>query len=202
MTFTRLHRINAIFLGAFLALHFVNHAALLLGRDSHLAMMEQLRKLYRLGLVEYPLFALFAVQIILGLLLVFKRGKPKGGWAWAQVLSGLYIAVFLLQHLGATVAARINYEFETTTYFAAAVVSAKPYVWYFFPYYVLGITAVFTHIAAAARFAIWPAPPKAWHKALPVIGFAFALAVVTALSWGAFAELPAGNRAYLDGLGF
>lgn len=200
MTLTRLHRLNAGVLGLFLILHFANHAVLLIGRDSHLSVMKSLRQVYRVGFIEYPLFALFAAQIVLGLLLVLKRGKPKGFWSWAQVASGLYIGFFLLQHLGAIIAARISYTFETTTYFAAAVVSAEPFAWYFIPYYVLGVAAVFTHIAAAARFAIWPEPAKWWHKALPVVGLAFALSVVIALSWGAFSELPPENRAYLDDL--
>ena len=200
MTLTQLHKINAKVLGVFLVVHFANHAALLVGRDSHLAVMQTLRRFYRLGVVEYPLFALFALQILLGISLVLKRGKPKGAWAIAQVGSGLYIAFFLLQHLGAIVVARLNYEFETTTYFAAAVVSVTPFAWYFFPYYVLGVTSVFVHIAAAARFKVAPAPAKMWHKALPVFGFAFALAIVTALSWDVANVLPEANKAYLDDL--
>ncbi|MEP5154673.1 hypothetical protein [Planktotalea sp.] len=170
----------------------------MIGRDSHLALMELLRSVYRLQIIEIPLFALFAAQIILGVILMVKRGKPKGSWAWMQAISGGYIAFFLLQHLGATVMARMNYDFETTTYFAAAVVSGLPYGLYFFPYYVLGITAVFAHIAAAARFANWREPAKTWHKALPIVGFVFALAVVTALSSGASDDLPEANKAYLE----
>jgi hypothetical protein len=197
MTFSRLHKTNAYLLGIFLLVHFVNHAALLFGRDSHLALMEVLRKVYRLQIIEIPLFILFAAQIALGVALIVKRGKPKGAWAWAQVISGAYIAFFLLQHLGAIVMARMSYDFETTTYFAAAVVSIIPFGFYFFPYYVLGITAVFTHVAAAARFANWPEPAKTWHKALPVIGFCFALAVVSSLSYGAAEDMPEPNKAYI-----
>lgn len=197
MNIRQLHRLNAKALGCFIVVHFANHAVLLLGRDSHLAAMDALRVIYRFGLIEYPLFALFAAQIILGVILIAKRGKPKGTWAWMQVISGGYIAFFVLQHLGAIVMARLNYDFETTTYFAAAVVSAPPFAYYFFPYYVLGVTAVFTHIAAALRFAAWPAPAKTWHKALPIIGFAFGLVVVTSLSIGSHADMPEENRAYL-----
>lgn len=93
--------------------------------------------------------------------------------------------------------ARLSYDFETTTYFAAGVVSSLPYGLYFFPYYVLGITAIFTHIAAALRFASWPAPAHKWHIALPFIGFAFGLSVVKTLSYGAAQDLPAAYRNYL-----
>ncbi|WP_293443493.1 hypothetical protein [Planktotalea sp.] len=132
MSLRNLHRLNAKILRIFILLHFANHSVLLLGRESHLALMETLRQFYRLGFVEYPLVALFAAQIILGVSLILKRGKPKGSWAWAQVISGGYIVLFLLQHLGAIVMARISYNFETTTYFAAGVVSGLPYGLYFF----------------------------------------------------------------------
>jgi len=132
MSVRKLHSLNAKILGIFILLHFANHSILLLGRESHLAVMETLRQFYRLGFVEYPLFALFAAQIILGVALILKRSKPKGSWAWVQVISGGYIALFLLQHFGAIVMARINYDFETTTYFAAGVVSGLPYDLCFF----------------------------------------------------------------------
>ncbi|MGB7318820.1 MAG: hypothetical protein WBC85_12715 [Planktotalea sp.] len=197
MPLSRLHKINAACLAVFLFAHFSNHAVLLIGRESHLVVMTMFRAVYRLQIIEIALLLLFAMQIVLGAVLIAKRGRPKGRWAWAQVISGAYIAFFLLQHVGAIIMARMSYDFETTTYFAAAVVSAPPFGWYFFPYYVLGITAVFTHVAAAARFARWPAPARRWQVALPFVGFAFGLAVVTSLSLGSAEELPAANRAYL-----
>ena len=66
-----------------------------------------------------------------------------------------------------------------------------------FPYYLLGVVAVFTHIAAAARFAIWSAPARILHKALPLIGVVFGLSVVTALSYGVADELPKPYQKYL-----
>ncbi len=83
------------------------------------------------------------------------------------------------------------------------MVSAPPFALYFFPYYVFGVTAVFAHIAAAARFSNWREPAKTWHKTLPFIGFVFGLAVVSALSLGSASDLPLENRAYLsDSFGY
>lgn len=197
---SRTHVLNAKVLAVFLLFHMGNHAAVLMGRESHLAVMEALRVVYRHPLIEYPLFLLFGLQVILGLGLVFKRGRPKGLWAWAQVVSGMYIAVFLLQHLGAVVATRMGQPFETTTYWAASVVSAQPLVWYFFPYYVLGIWAMFLHVAAALRFRTWPSPATPVHKGIVVFGFVFAVAVVWSLSAGAMADLPEANHRYIEGL--
>ncbi len=198
MTLTKLHGTNAKLLGIFIVLHFANHALLLGGRQLHLGFIENLRAFYRPWFIEYPLFALFAVQIIMGIVLIAKRGRPQGYWGWAQVVSGGYIAFFLMQHLVAVVVARLTYDFETTTYWAAAVVSRPPFVYYFFIYYVLGITAVFIHVAAAMRFANWPEPATGVQKVLPIVGLAFGFAVVSALSLGSADELPAEYRNYLN----
>lgn len=52
MTLTTLHRTNAKILGLFIVLHLANHAVLLAGRESHLEVMEFIRPIYRMGLVE------------------------------------------------------------------------------------------------------------------------------------------------------
>lgn len=200
MTISRLHRYNALFLAAFLALHMANHIALIAGIEAHLRAQTALRQAYRLPGIEHVLITLFAVQILLGLVLVLRRGWPKGGWAWAQVLSGLYLTLFLVQHLAAIILARLD-GLDTNSYFAASVVSAPPFVWYFAPYYVLSITALFTHIAAALRFSIWPAPPRWQHRALPVAGLTLGVIAVAGLM-GGFGPviLPSAYQSYLDAL--
>lgn len=52
-----------------------------------------MRALYRSPWIEFPIFALFVSQIVLGLCLILKRGRPQGRWAWAQVFSGGYLAL-------------------------------------------------------------------------------------------------------------
>ena len=198
MNLSHLHKTNAKILGIFILLHLGNHLVLLLGRQAHLEVIEWVRVLYRPWFIEYPLFLLFAAQIVLGVTLIVKRGRPTNGWAWVQVLSGCYIAFFLLQHLSAAVMARVMHDIDTTTYWAASVVSKPPFVYYFFPYYVLAVFAMFAHAAAALRFAAYPKPPSLFHKALPPIGLVLGLAIVTSLSLGSDAEMPDALRLYLQ----
>jgi len=183
MTLRRLHRLNAVALGLFLALHLTNHAALLAGQAAHAGVMAALRPLYRNPLVEPLLIALFAAQIVLGLTLAWRRGRPLNRWALAQLASGLYLAVFLLQHIPAVLLARP--ATDTDIAFAAATVESLPKALYFAPYYLLAVTALATHLAAALRFARWPAPPGVWARTLPGIGAAFGLVILAGL-WGAF----------------
>lgn len=183
MTLRCLHRLNACLLGLFLALHLSNHAVLLAGHAAHGAVLEALRPVYRNAVVEPAVVALFVAQIALGLTLVWRRGRPEGGWAWAQVASGLLIALFLVQHVPVVLLARP--DTETDTAFAAAVVQDWPGALYFIPYYVLAVAALATHLAAARRFARWPAPPGALARALPWVGLGLGVLIVAGLA-GAF----------------
>lgn len=199
----RWHRWNAALLALFLTFHFANHLFLWGGIDRHIAVMQTLRTVYRQPVIEIVLLALFAAQIGIGAGLVVRRGRPRGGWAWAQVLSGAVIVVFVAQHVTAALMARWQFpQMGTDAWWAASVVSGPPFVWYFAPYYVLGVWAVFVHVAAALRFRAWPQDPPRLSLALPVIGLVFAISIVAALMAGARDGLPPENRAYLDSFGF
>ena len=198
----KLHRLNAMVLGVFLTLHLVNHLMFVIGPSTHLAMMENLRVVYRQQLVEILIIGLFAAQIILGLVLVWSRGRPTGRWAWAQAISGLYLAFFLLQHVGATLAARGMYAgFDTNTWFALGVVSRAPFLFYFAPYYFLAIVAIFVHVAAALRFRKWQQPATGFQKTLPVIGIVFGAIVVGAMIGHAADGVPQTYQDYLNSFG-
>ncbi|WP_294623582.1 hypothetical protein [uncultured Roseovarius sp.] len=202
MSLRKLHRWNAGLLGAFLLFHLGNHLVILGGIDAHLAVMEGLRGIYRILPLELAIFALFFIQILLGLIMVWRGGKPQSGWAWAQVLSGTYLAFFLLQHLGAILVTRAMYpELSTNSYWAASVVSRAPAVFYFAPYYFLAWLALFTHIACALRFRAFDRPARPWHFALPGLGGLLGLAVVAGLM-ASFADLPPAYVDYVDGLFF
>lgn len=179
----RLHRWNAAALSVFLILHIGNHLVLIAGTDSHIAVMGLLRVGYRAAIIEPILISLFAAQIILGLALIWQRGRPRGGWAWAQVISGGYIGFFLLQHVPAIIAARRSFpDMDTNVTFAASVVALDPIRWYFAPYYIFAIFAIFTHVAAALRFRIWPEPANTPIKLLPVVGLVAGCIVTAGLA--------------------
>lgn len=196
----KLHRLNAMLLGLFLAAHILNHLVLVLGIEAHVAVMQALRSAYRLPGIEHLLIGLFAAQIILGIALIWRRGRPQGGWAWAQVISGGYIAFFLLQHVPAVIATRISYpKMDTDAFYAASVVAVDPIRWYFAPYYIFAIIAVFTHLAAALRFRIWPEPASTATKLLPVAGIVAGALIVAGLTGLIHPfDLTPENRTYLN----
>ncbi|MGB0798018.1 MAG: hypothetical protein ACPGRD_01695 [Planktomarina sp.] len=196
----RWHRWNAFALSAFLALHLINHAIGAFGISYHLDAMQIARQVYRLPGIEHIVIVLFTIQVFLGLRLVFLRGWPHGGWAWAQVASGLYLAFFLIQHVPSILVARSGASgLDTNSYFAAAVLDAAPFIWYFAPYYTLAIAALFTHVACAIRFAIWPRPAPIALYLICGLGLILGAAVVVALAGITQPfELPAQYQSYLE----
>ena len=197
MTLNMIHRSLAGILVAFVVAHMANHALILGGIERHLAGMDALRKLYRINGVEHVLIAAFVCQIAIGLTLLWRSPKRPGRWGRAQRWSGLILAVFLLQHIGAAVMTRVVYpEVDTNSYWAASVVQNSPFVWYFAPYYVALVGAMFVHVAAFVRFRPWG---RRLAFPLAIGGIMFGALIVAGLM-GAFGEviLPPQHQAYID----
>lgn len=192
----RFHRLNGCVLSIFILIHLGNHLAALANPEAHRSWMALFRVVYRQGIIETGLLTLFAIQIILGVRLVLSRGWPSGKWAWAQVLSGGYIAFFLVQHLGVIIYLRLSDPtFDTNFHWAASVVSVDPIRWYFIPYYGLALLAIFTHLAAALHFRGQVIVPISL-----VFGGFFMAIIVPAVFSGAFypIELPEAYIIYLQ----
>lgn len=168
----RTHRALAVFLGLFVALHLGNHLTGLAGQEIHGAVQTWLQAIYRHRLVEPLLLGAVALQVVLGLLLVARRRD----WT-LQTISGSYLAVFLLVHLGAVLGARAK-GIETDLAFAAAGLHAPaPWPAVFAAYYGFAILAVFSHLSV----------PLARHsavlgKATQLLGASVALVLVALLA--------------------
>lgn len=199
MTLRRAHLFTAFVLLVFLAAHIANHLAAVTGPASHIAVMEALRGVYRHWLVEPVLLLAFAVQVVLGLrLLVRARNSVSGLVGWVQLLSGGYIAFFLLIHVGAVFTGRIRLGLDTNFWFAAAGYQAGALILWFVPYYFLAVMALFAHLACAA---FWlsggtGSRSRAWFVSLSAAGIAVS-GTITAALMGAFEpfEIP---PAYLE----
>lgn len=138
----RAHRVLAVVLALFLALHLGNHLAGLVGQATHGTVQSVLRAVYRHPLVEPLLLLAVALQIGLGLALFARRRRPT-----LQTASGLYLAIFLLIHLGAVLSARWHGT-ETDLAFAAAGLHAPaPWPAVFAAYYGFAVLAVFAHLS-------------------------------------------------------
>lgn len=188
----KLHRYNAIILSGFILAHFANHLSGFWGIDTYNAVQSGLRQIYRVPPVEWALLLALSAQIGLGTMLLFDRLRSKGVsgfWGWLQVISGGVFLVFMIQHLYSLGMARLYFSLDTNFYWPASVMSGPWFIYYFAPYYFLGVFALFAHIGAGVRFAMIERGARpAGHRAglaIIAIGFVVAIAIPPIIS-GAF----------------
>ena len=148
------HRVIAIGLGLFILTHLAVHITAIGGPERHIATLSKIQPLYRSWVIGPILVLAILAQIIIGGNLVWRRWKSplKGFWGWTQILSGGYLAFFLLIHSSAALTTRYIMGLETNFYWAAATLNITPLQFFFTPYYTLGILSVFAHLAAAIYF--------------------------------------------------
>ncbi len=185
----RYHRFSAIIIGLFITLHLLNHGLILLGPDQHIALMKVLRTFYRHPAFELPLLFCCGFQIVSGLVLVYlRRGKRISILDRAQAMSGLYIAFFLCNHLGAVFYARNILNLDTNLYFGIAGLHTSPYPLFFIPYYFLAVLAVFVHIGAACHWLLQNCFNESIRNlvSLGIIGTGTVLASVLILAFSGF----------------
>ena len=193
-----IHKINAILLSFFILAHLATHFSGIFGVETYSAVQAFFRTAYRIPVLEFGLITLVLSQMLLGLGLVilsFKREKPSGFWAWAQILSGLYLILFLSQHLIALLMVRMDFDLDTTFFWPASVMTSSPGIFYFGPYYFLAIVSILTHIGAALRYhLISNGYEKLGHKTgigFLLTGNLLAIMIVPALSGAYFPiEIP------------
>lgn len=145
------HLVSALIVAAFLIAHVGNHVVGLSGQDQHTAYMAGARGFYRTALIEPLLLMLLAWQVGSGLLMVARTWSTRrGGVAWLQALSGIYLALFLVFHVSAIVYGRTALGLDTDFRFAAAGFHVSPWQWFFAPYYFLAAASLFAHVGCAA----------------------------------------------------
>jgi hypothetical protein len=146
----RIHRCAAIAVGAYALVHLANHLAALGGVARHIAFMDAVRRVTRLPAVEALLLAAVVLQAVSGLLMVWNRRTLRPPLlARVQAASGLYLAFFLLVHVGSVMVGRAMLGLDTNFYFAAAGLALAPSYLFFVPYYGLAVAALVFHLACA-----------------------------------------------------
>ncbi|MBB3169450.1 hypothetical protein [Simiduia aestuariiviva] len=146
----KLHRISAVVIGAFVLVHLINHLFILDGVQSHIEFMDAFRQVYRHMIAESILLLCVIFQIFSGIYFVWRRwGQRSSFIEKAQAFSGLYLAFFFLNHVGAVLYGRVIAQLDTNIYFGIAGFHNPPFHFYFIPYYFLAVVAIFVHIAAA-----------------------------------------------------
>lgn len=188
------HRRLAIFILIFVAVHFSTHLVSLGGVEAHTKALGIARLIYQFPVIEIALVVALAAQVLLGFKLLgsIRKRKTKGLWHWVQFLSAAYLAYFIVMHTSAALVTRLFIGLDTNFYWAAGTLGIEPIKYGFTPYYILAVTAVFSHVLAALHFR----GARSWHAATLPVGPVFGLCFV--LGFGGYfqeVELP---QEYLD----
>ncbi len=148
-----LHRITGILVSLFIVAHLGNHLIAISGIETHISVMNSLRVIYRNPIIEPILILAFAFQSISGIRLFYRllKKKEKSTQDKIKMYSGVILAVFIINHIAATIGQRLYFELDTNFYFAARVVLQDPFYYFFIPYYFLGIMAFGVHLAVVHR---------------------------------------------------
>lgn len=146
----KFHRMSALVIGSFVLFHLMNHLYILGGVQQHIEFMESFRVVYRNLFVEVVLLLCVLFQVCSGIFFVWqRRGQRSGFLEKAQAISGLYLAYFFINHIGAVLYGRFGAELDTNIYYGIAGFHTAPFQLYFIPYYFFAVVALFVHLASA-----------------------------------------------------
>ncbi len=186
MTLRKIHGLSALLIAVYACVHIANHLVGLVGVESHLAFMRAARLVYRYPVVEAVLLMAVAFQIYSGLTFVVRGWKQRLGFMpWLQAGSGAYLALFLLNHVGAVLFGRTVLHLDTNFYYAAAGFYVPPFQFFFVPYYFFGVLALFTHLGCALHWRLHTKsrPARVLAVVLPSsVGFVVSLLIVLSLA--------------------
>jgi hypothetical protein len=153
--FRHVHATSAIVLATFALLHVFNHSIAMVSLAMNKAVLSALRLVYRQDVAQVVLVAAVALQVITGLTMVWKyylrRATPLRN---LQLVSGLYLAVFLVTHLITvfnTRRAGIDTDFVWASHAPGGLLASLSSV-SLLPRYSLAVLAVFVHLACQARW--------------------------------------------------
>lgn len=146
----KFHRMSALLIGSFIFFHLANHLFILSGVQQHIDFMESFRLVYRNVVAESILLLCVLFQVCSGVYFVWqRRGQRSGFLEKSQAISGLYLAYFFINHIGAVLFGRLGLELDTNIYYGIAGFHTAPFQFYFIPYYFLSVVALFVHLASA-----------------------------------------------------
>lgn len=159
----KLHRYAGIVLAIFFLFHVINHLCALGGADSHIRVMAIFRKIYRFPPIEGVVLLAAFIQVIVGLVLVWKKRMERNFVEVLQMASGLYLSFFLFYHIRAVMLGRYVWNVETDFHFAAAGLKSSADFYFFLPYYSLSIVSVFIHLACVHHRKMRAPTLGGWH---------------------------------------
>ena len=153
--FRHIHASSAIVLATFALAHVFNHSLAIVSLGMHTSVLHVFRLAYRQNVGQTILIAAVAVQVGTGLMMAWKYYLRRStALRNLQLISGVYLAVFLVTHLITVFTTRhsgIDTDFVWASHAPAgllAEVSTVPLL----PRYSLAVLAVFVHLACQARW--------------------------------------------------
>lgn len=187
--FKKVHRISGIVLTSFIGVHLFNHLVSVLGTSYHIELMNSLRLVYRNSIIETLLLIAIAIQVYTGLKLVFKKQKNTTKFfEKIQIWSGLYLAFFLLFHVGAVMFGRFVMQLDTNFYFGVAGLNTFPFNLFFVPYYGFALLSFFIHIATVHKLKMknhfLGISPKNQSKIIVIVGLIITIIIFYGLTNG------------------
>jgi hypothetical protein len=189
MNIKKIHFLSGLVLTIFIGLHLYNHLTSIFGAEYHLAIMDRLRLIYRNPIVETILLLAVIVQIISGIKIYFSiRKSANKFFKRMQILTGLYLAFFLIIHVGAVLIGRFVLNLDTNFYFGVAGLNAFPLSLFFIPYYGLAVISFFGHVSAIhhqkMKHKILGFTIEQQSKLILLIGFVIAILILFGLTNG------------------
>ena len=153
--FRHIHATSAIVLATFALAHVFNHSLAIVSLEMHTAVLHTLRLVYRQNVGQTVLIAAVAVQVCTGLTMAWKYYLRRATTLRnLQLISGVYLAVFLVTHLLTVFTTRqsgIDTDFIWASHAPAGLLAGLSTV-PLLPRYSLAVLAVFVHLACQARW--------------------------------------------------
>ncbi|MBN8676500.1 MAG: hypothetical protein J0L56_20410 [Chitinophagales bacterium] len=147
-----IHYYTGLAIAIYIGTHLLNHLLILHSEAMHINFMKKTRKVYRHPLVERILLTAVLLQVLSGLFLVTQKWVKADNWFdWVQIFSGLYLLLFLANHVRAVMVGRHKMHVDTNLYYGAGVMNMWPQKLVFIPYYSLAIISLFFHVACIHR---------------------------------------------------
>ena len=146
----------ALVIGGFILLHLFNHLTGFVSAQTHIAVMNALRRWYRNEFVEPAVVALMLFMVVTGAMLLRAKLRRTGGWFdTLQTVTGTYLGIYIVGHMNSVFTyARLHEGIDTDFWFASAGkvgLLGDPWSVRLLPHYALGVWSVITHAGCGLR---------------------------------------------------
>ena len=150
------HGVSALIVCLYVLFHLGNHLMGLAGPQSHAAVMDAGRTVYRARLIEPILVLAFLFQVGSGLVLAWHWSAARHGFLRTfQVASGVCLSIFIVGHMNSVfIYARTYLGIPTDWDFATGAPAGlihDPWNIRLLPHYALGVFFVLGHLVAGLR---------------------------------------------------